>query len=1090
MANFATLLSTIAANIYTNNNNEIDADDLKGVLNTMVQELGQAGYIFAGVAVPSTSPGTPDSNVFYIAGKGTYSNFGSTVVGDGQIGVFAYNGSWSYNVLDTGAWFDVDVYPAEAALEMTFYDGSHPDGETIKINANVSNLGNSKLEAISAWWAAQKERRINEIGGFTIEKDSVVDSSPTTLGLFQYIAQGQIIDSITGATSLIFVSNDTPGQEVTVNAADLPYTAAKTFVSVKSPSGTLTNVKIHVEPENFVSVSQNSQTGHTDINIGSDSYPVASVEEVSQLGQETEIKLLSIDCYFKDQVISDSVLSNLSVGDYFNANYLMPSIGVSVRRFPVIAGSVIKLLNWKEGNAARYAVIVDNDSKITEKVLLGDGSSIHDIIIPISNDGYLYASNIDISASNASISAQNGINANNQGINNLKESSYSKESFLLNNSIYEKKDYYLPNDVCVLGDTFTESSLIAYSTNVVTTLCLPVCKGGIVNLSSWVFGSAFKSYIIVDNADNTIVLTKENTNNITYSNMKIECPVDGMLYTTLLLSGFNPTIDVFRPLALEIKEIKQLLEEDEEDNVVPLLSLSPFLLSGKLLSDTTISTLEIGDSFDDRMLEDYNALYVSTLKLPVKANEIVKITAFGVPSACRYLLLTTTNNEIVYISDAYSSSQPNNVEMAISNDGYLYLTLLLSDNGSANIMVNNSVIALLDKVNFVDSQRIFKTLDSSVIAEIIKGNTIKLGFLGDSTTDGLGTDGFNRATTGHEGTNWDNIYNGGSGEIGSTDYINQESYSYKLEQLIKEETANSNFRVYNMGWCGTTIKWAYENRQKIFGDAYKDVDIVGIAYGINDAAHYGNNINEVINTYEYYLEQMVLFLHSIGKGVFLVNPQNIMIYSTQLNPTFPTNNLETMLLFQKVNGKLTDKYGLTLFDMTSFDINVLVHSEQPVKNLMADNLHYTSYGHTLESGYLFSEIFRRTAKALTQKRIGYTQYNWLSNADVQLFMSQDPSQVKSGFSTYFNSTGGSTDVTLMDIWLLNDSSEEISIKTFIQDVDSQHYIVKDGALISETGLIDATEKIISVIPCGEIRHILIKSGTGKRDFLGIKIVNN
>ena len=34
-----------------------------------------------------------------------------------------------------------------------------------------------------------------------------------------------------------------------------------------------------------ISVSQNSQTGHTDINIGNNAYPVASVEEVSQLGQ-------------------------------------------------------------------------------------------------------------------------------------------------------------------------------------------------------------------------------------------------------------------------------------------------------------------------------------------------------------------------------------------------------------------------------------------------------------------------------------------------------------------------------------------------------------------------------------------------------------------------------------------------------------------------------------------------------------------------------------------------------------------------------------------------------------------------------------
>ena len=244
MANFATLLQTIASNIYTNGRNEIDAADLKSVLNAMVEELGQAGYIFKGVAQPSTNPGTPDTNVFYLAGVGTFTNFGGTTVDKGHIGVFAYNGSWSYQVLTTGAWFDSEVYPSEDALEITFYDSDDSDGVTIKINANVSNLGNSKLEAISAWWAAQKERKINLIAGYTIDFDSLDASSPSSLGVFKAIQTGQIIDSYTNATSLIFGTDG--GQSVAINKSQLPYTATANLINVKSGSGTLSNVSIKV----------------------------------------------------------------------------------------------------------------------------------------------------------------------------------------------------------------------------------------------------------------------------------------------------------------------------------------------------------------------------------------------------------------------------------------------------------------------------------------------------------------------------------------------------------------------------------------------------------------------------------------------------------------------------------------------------------------------------------------------------------------------------------------------------------------------------------------------------------------------------
>lgn len=123
MANYATLKSAIEQVIKTNGNNEITGALLQQSLLSMITSLG-AGYQFVGVATPSTSPGTPDYNVFYIGGPGTYSNFGGLVVNNGEIGVFRYNGTWNnqkFSAVDsinsiTGCYLDSRI---SSCIEIT-----------------------------------------------------------------------------------------------------------------------------------------------------------------------------------------------------------------------------------------------------------------------------------------------------------------------------------------------------------------------------------------------------------------------------------------------------------------------------------------------------------------------------------------------------------------------------------------------------------------------------------------------------------------------------------------------------------------------------------------------------------------------------------------------------------------------------------------------------------------------------------------------------------------------------------------------------------------------------------------------------------
>ena len=95
MANWINLKSSINSVIKTNGNQEITGQVLQNVLNTIVSTLGENAS-FVGVATPTTNPGTPDGNVFYIAqNQGIYPNFNNIEVYFSEIGILYWNtSSW------------------------------------------------------------------------------------------------------------------------------------------------------------------------------------------------------------------------------------------------------------------------------------------------------------------------------------------------------------------------------------------------------------------------------------------------------------------------------------------------------------------------------------------------------------------------------------------------------------------------------------------------------------------------------------------------------------------------------------------------------------------------------------------------------------------------------------------------------------------------------------------------------------------------------------------------------------------------------------------------------------------------------------
>ena len=71
-------------------------DTYVDALLATANELKTAGYIYKGVATPSTNPGTPTERVAYLASEpGTYTNFGGIVIASGLYSLTYSGGTWT-----------------------------------------------------------------------------------------------------------------------------------------------------------------------------------------------------------------------------------------------------------------------------------------------------------------------------------------------------------------------------------------------------------------------------------------------------------------------------------------------------------------------------------------------------------------------------------------------------------------------------------------------------------------------------------------------------------------------------------------------------------------------------------------------------------------------------------------------------------------------------------------------------------------------------------------------------------------------------------------------------------------------------------
>lgn len=169
MANYATLKAAIQQVVKTNGNNEITGALLQQTLLAMINSLG-GYYQFAGIATPSTNPGTPDQNVFYIAGAGTYPNFNNAVVLEGYIGVFKYNGSWTIGTLQGGKNYDGEINQ----LEREFDNLIRPTEEDNPDDFYISDKNGKAIVAFKNGHIKTKNFDSSTLPSMTLQNDKLI----------------------------------------------------------------------------------------------------------------------------------------------------------------------------------------------------------------------------------------------------------------------------------------------------------------------------------------------------------------------------------------------------------------------------------------------------------------------------------------------------------------------------------------------------------------------------------------------------------------------------------------------------------------------------------------------------------------------------------------------------------------------------------------------------------------------------------------------------------------------------------------------------------------------------------------------------
>jgi hypothetical protein len=354
------------------------------------------------------------------------------------------------------------------------------------------------------------------------------------------------------------------------------------------------------------------------------------------------------------------------------------------------------------------------------------------------------------------------------------------------------------------------------------------------------------------------------------------------------------------------------------------------------------------------------------------------------------------------------------------------------------------------------------------------GEPFDIGFLGDSTTDGMGT----TSGGGHQSADTN------AGGWGRANYVNVHAYPYKLEKLIHNAIGNNVARICNIGYSGTKFDSLIPYYDDIFGHAYSGVKMVGIAMGINDrlvsdrSKYYKNFREDLIYTVEY--------LCSKGIQPFMVTTQATLEshcedeFDDTVHPLRDAESINTIA--NGIKKEVADEYNLEIIDLNSYDEFVINYSQIPVSDICTDKLHFKNIGHSFEAEYLYAYISGRCVDIKSGDILSYAS---------QKLRSQYPSnrlnyfdKITNGFKVYANHDRNTNeDIVLQDFIINNTECKPVTLIANCITPNTQYVLVDDVRYD-----IDSEKTNLLKIDVGVHRIIAMSGNSSNVNWVGFELV--
>lgn len=143
MGNYEQLKRIISGAIKANGNQEISGAILQNSLLSIISTIG-ANATFAGIATPTTNPGAPDQNIFYIAYEnGIYSNFGGVTLNE-EVAIFSNeDGSWKKKQTEIASSKSIGDLKNNTLKNSVSID--RINGKEVSVNISVNKKGTNIL---------------------------------------------------------------------------------------------------------------------------------------------------------------------------------------------------------------------------------------------------------------------------------------------------------------------------------------------------------------------------------------------------------------------------------------------------------------------------------------------------------------------------------------------------------------------------------------------------------------------------------------------------------------------------------------------------------------------------------------------------------------------------------------------------------------------------------------------------------------------------------------------------------------------------------------------------------------------------------